>query len=77
MKQNNKGNIQDYINQVAKENYLKGYKTGFNEGVKEGYYKGVQDTVNQIKREAHELFKDSKNYGMNFLKHIKSKYPYI
>ena len=57
--------------------YLKGYQSGYNEGIKEGYFKGVTDTVAQIKKEAHELFKEGKNYGMNFVKHIKSKYPEI
>jgi hypothetical protein len=58
--------------------YLNGYIKGFNEGFNEGYGNGVTDTIAQIKRAAHELFyNEGKNYGMNFIRHEKSKYPHI
>ncbi|CAH0298737.1 hypothetical protein [Peribacillus sp. Bi134] len=52
----------DYLDKIAAENYLKGYAHGYKEGHDEGYLKGVTHTIEQIKREAHELFKkDGKN----------------
>ncbi|WHY86066.1 hypothetical protein QNH39_26420 [Neobacillus novalis] len=73
----NQEDFNEYIKGVERVGYLKGFKKGYNEGLSNGYHQGVVDTVNQIKREAHELFKSGKNYGMNTIKHLKSKYPHI